>query len=133
MQRRQFLGILGGAAVGWSLAAPAQQPAKPVIGFLGKTSPENAPAHFAGFRQGMKEVGFVEGQNTAIEYCSTKDRFPELAADLVRRRVDLIFAAENPASLAAKTATATIPIVFAIGGDPVKLGLVASFSHLIGA
>jgi putative ABC transport system substrate-binding protein len=132
MQRREFIALIGGAAVAWPLAARAQQSAMPVIGFLGGTSPENAPARFAGLCQGLKEADFVEGQNITIEYRSTKDRFPEFAADLVRRRVDVIFAAENAGSLAAKAATATIPIVFAIGGDPVKLGLVASFSRLIG-
>jgi putative ABC transport system substrate-binding protein len=117
------------SATGWPLAARAQQPATPVIGCLGALSPEDAPARFAGLRQGLKDAGFVEGQNISIEYRSTGeryDRFREFAADLARRRVDAIFASDGAAAVAAKTVAATIPTVFAIGFDPVALRLVTS-------
>jgi putative tryptophan/tyrosine transport system substrate-binding protein len=130
-RRREFITLLGGAAA-WPLVARAQHPAMSVIGYLGIASREEAPARFAGLRQGLKEASFVEGQNVTIEYRPTGDqygRFSEFAADLVRHRVDVIFASDNVGSLAAKAATATIPIVFAIGGDPVALGLVASFNR----
>ena len=126
MQRRKFITLLGGVATAWPLAARTQQPAMPVIGYLGIASREEAPAHFAGLRRGLKEADFVEGQNVVIEYRPTGDqydRFSEFAADLVHHRVDVIFASDNVGSLAAKAATATIPVVFAIGGDPVALGL----------
>jgi len=132
MQRRKFITLLGGVATAWPLAARTQQPAMPVIGYLGIASREEAPARFAGLRRGLKEADFVEGQNVAIEYRPTGDqydRFSEFAADLVHHRVDVIFASDNVGALAAKAATATIPVVFAIGGDPVALGLVASFNR----
>jgi putative ABC transport system substrate-binding protein len=132
VRRREFITLIGGAAA-WPVAARAQQPAMPVVGWLNLGSPESTASDKAGFLQGLKETGYIEDQNLTIEdhFADFRnERLSALAADLVRHRVNVIAAIGGPASvLAAKAATMTIPIVFAIGGDPVELGLVASLNR----
>ena len=132
MRRREFIALLAGIVVTWPQAAPAQQPAIPVIGYLDSRSPAAVEDRLRGFHQGLKEVGYIEGENITILYRSADDRLdrlPLLAAELVSRSVAAIVTGGLPSALAAKAATTTIPIIFGVGVDPVQLGLVASLSQ----
>ena len=133
MKRRDFILALGGAAAAWPLAARAQQPALPVVGFLSSRAPEDSDHLVAAFRRGLAEGGFVEGQNVAIEFRWARgqyDLLPAMAAELVSRRVDVLTTAGGePSALAGKRATSTIPIVFGLGSDPISVGLVESWNR----
>jgi putative tryptophan/tyrosine transport system substrate-binding protein len=131
VRRREFITLLGSAAASWPLTAQAQQSAMPVIGFLYVRSPEDSSAQVEAFKHGLAEHGFVEGQTVHIEYRWGRgqyDKMPTLAAELVRLPATLVVAGAEPSVLAAKAATSNIPIVFVVGTDPIKLGVVASFN-----
>jgi putative ABC transport system substrate-binding protein len=132
MRRREFIGILSGGVVAWPVRLRAQQPTMPLVGVLNVRAAGEAPQLLAALRKGLKDSGFVEGQNVAIEYRfadNQSERLPELANDLVRHQAMVIAATNTPAAIAAKAATTSIPIVFATAGNPVQLGLVASFNE----
>src|SRR6516225_9490570 len=126
LKRREFIALLGGATAAWPLVASAQQPAVPVVGYLNFGSPESDTIRLTGLRRGLNQTGYVEGRNLVIEYRwagNQADRLPALAADLTQLQVTVIVTAGSPPALAAKAATTSIPIVFAVGIDPVQLGL----------
>ena len=132
MRRREFITLIAGAALVWPLAVRAQQPSMPVIGLVRTTGPENSVPTVAAFRQGLKEAGFIEGQNVAINYRWAEghlDQVPALVSDLVEQRVTVLLAGGNSVAQVAKAATSSTPVVFVIGEDPVKFGLVASFNR----
>jgi putative ABC transport system substrate-binding protein len=132
MRRREFITLLGGGAATWPFAARAQQPVMPVIGYLNPTPPDLSGDRLAAFRQGLKDTGYIEGENVSIVYRwagNQSDRMPELASELMRRKVSVIAASTPPAALAAKAASKTIPIVFLVPEDPVKFGLVTSLAR----
>src|SRR6476661_6437452 len=133
MKRREFIQLIGGAVAAWPFAARAQQPSIPVVGWLGATTAEDAAIQVEAFRRGLSETGFVDGHSVKIEYRWAEGRYaqlPALAADLVSRKVDAIFTTGGSVvTLAAKTATATIPVVFAFGADPIKVGVVPSLNR----
>src|SRR5262245_3075527 len=132
LRRREFMTLLGGAAAAWPLAARAQQPAMPVVGFLDMRSPDTIAERLRSFRVGLKEAGYVEGDNVVLLFRSAEnqiDRLPELAADLVRRNVTVIATSGDDVALAAKAATTRVPIVFIVSQDPVRLGLVTNLAR----
>src|SRR4029077_13929465 len=132
-RRREFISLLGSAAAAWPISVRAQQPAMPVIGFLDSRSSDAMGSRLGGFRQGLKELGFAEGENVAVAYPWAEDRLdrlPEMAAELVSRQPTVIVTTGGPTTaLAAKAATTTIPIVFLVGEDPISLGLVSSIAR----